>query len=63
MRIALNLLVKKLFQESTSFSEKIFSYYLTKNTAQSLALCDLLRKNVENELILAVYALYSSSNL
>lgn len=48
MKVALNLLVKEIFQENAFFSEKIFSYYFTKNIAQSLALCGLLRKCVEN---------------
>lgn len=48
MRIALNLLVKEIFQENAFFSEKISLYHFTKNIAQSLALCGLLRKCVEN---------------
>lgn len=48
MKVALNLLVKEIFRENAFFSEKISLCYFTKNIAQSLALCGLLRKCVEN---------------
>ena len=51
MKVALNLLVQEIFRENAFFSEKISLCYFTKNIAQSLALCGLLRKCVENVLL------------
>lgn len=48
MKVALNLLFRNILLETDEASNKIFSYYFTKNIAQSLALCGLLRKCVEN---------------
>lgn len=48
MRIALNLLFRNILLETDEASNKISLYYFTKNIAQSLALCGLLRKCVEN---------------